>query len=156
MNINTPQCESSVSGLSCQPCSVPLGYLLCICALEISIHPSSSLSLCLGISVPLTFCVSRTHACHFGLFSATSLHASAALPTLTRSQRVSPASILPPPLPSGAAGRRREGSRGGPGPTLRARSELGWKRTQHFKSIRGLRSGTEDENQGPPCINNFP
>ncbi|TRY89729.1 hypothetical protein DNTS_027608, partial [Danionella cerebrum] len=48
----------------------------------------------------------------------------------------------PPPLPSGAAGRRREG------PTLRARSELGWKRTQHFKSIRGLRSGPMKRNRG--------
>ncbi|XP_039508664.1 putative Polycomb group protein ASXL1 isoform X2 [Pimephales promelas] len=51
-------------------------------------------------------------------------------------------------VPSGAAGRRREGSRGGPGPTLRARSELGWKRTQHFKSIRGLRSGPMKRNRG--------
>ncbi|XP_042606199.1 polycomb group protein ASXL1-like isoform X1 [Cyprinus carpio] len=51
-------------------------------------------------------------------------------------------------VPSGAAGRRREGSRGGPGPTLRTRSELGWKRTQHFKSIRGLRSGPMKRNRG--------
>ncbi|XP_051515909.1 putative Polycomb group protein ASXL1 isoform X2 [Myxocyprinus asiaticus] len=51
-------------------------------------------------------------------------------------------------VPSGAAGRRREGSRGGPGPTLRARSELGWKRTQHFKSMRGLRSGPMKRNRG--------
>ena len=52
----------------------------------------------------------------------------------------------PPPnlAPVGAPGRRREGSRGGTGPTLRTRSELGWKRPQHFKSMRGLRSGTED------------
>ncbi|XP_027026193.2 putative Polycomb group protein ASXL1 isoform X3 [Tachysurus fulvidraco] len=49
---------------------------------------------------------------------------------------------------SGAAGRRREGSRGGPGPTLRARSELGWKRPQHFKSMRGLRSGPMKRNRG--------
>ncbi|XP_066526732.1 putative Polycomb group protein ASXL1 isoform X2 [Hoplias malabaricus] len=51
-------------------------------------------------------------------------------------------------VPSGAAGRRREGSRGGPGPTLRARSELGWKRPQHFKSMRGLRSGPMKRNRG--------
>ncbi|XP_016368620.1 putative Polycomb group protein ASXL1 isoform X1 [Sinocyclocheilus rhinocerous] len=51
-------------------------------------------------------------------------------------------------IPSGAAGRRREGSRGGPGPTLRTRSELGWKRTQHFKNIRGLRSGPMKRNRG--------
>ncbi|XP_059396716.1 polycomb group protein ASXL1-like isoform X3 [Carassius carassius] len=51
-------------------------------------------------------------------------------------------------VPSGAAGRRREGSRGGPGPTLRTRSELGWKRTQHFKSVRGLRSGPMKRNRG--------
>lgn len=51
-------------------------------------------------------------------------------------------------VPSGAAGRRREGSRGGPGPTLRTRSELGWKRTQHFKSIRGLRSGPMKRSRG--------
>ncbi|KAI4878657.1 hypothetical protein NFI96_019362 [Prochilodus magdalenae] len=51
-------------------------------------------------------------------------------------------------VPSGAAGRRREGSRGGPGPTLRARSELGWKRPQHFKSMRGLRSGPMKRSRG--------
>ncbi|XP_026776304.3 putative Polycomb group protein ASXL1 isoform X3 [Pangasianodon hypophthalmus] len=51
-------------------------------------------------------------------------------------------------VPSGAAGRRREGSRGGPGPALRARSELGWKRPQHFKSMRGLRSGPMKRNRG--------
>ncbi|KAM9445260.1 polycomb group protein ASXL1 isoform 4-T4 [Clarias gariepinus] len=51
-------------------------------------------------------------------------------------------------VPSGAAGRRREGSRGGPGPVLRARSELGWKRPQHFKSMRGLRSGPMKRNRG--------
>ncbi|XP_030625262.1 polycomb group protein ASXL1 isoform X2 [Chanos chanos] len=51
-------------------------------------------------------------------------------------------------VPSGAPGRRREGSRGGPGPTLRARSELGWKRPQHFKSMRGLRSGPMKRSRG--------
>ncbi|XP_060794342.1 putative Polycomb group protein ASXL1 isoform X1 [Neoarius graeffei] len=51
-------------------------------------------------------------------------------------------------VPSGAAGRRREGSRGGPGPALRARSELGWKHPQHFKSMRGLRSGPMKRNRG--------
>ncbi|KAI5095704.1 putative Polycomb group protein ASXL1 isoform X2 [Silurus meridionalis] len=51
-------------------------------------------------------------------------------------------------VPSGAAGRRREGSRGGPGPALRSRSELGWKRPQHFKNIRGLHSGPMKRNRG--------
>ncbi|CAB1329504.1 unnamed protein product [Coregonus sp. 'balchen'] len=52
-------------------------------------------------------------------------------------------------VPSGAAGRRREGSRGGPGPTLRARPELAsWKRPQHFKSIRGHHSGPMKRSRG--------
>ncbi|KAK6303589.1 hypothetical protein J4Q44_G00260430 [Coregonus suidteri] len=52
-------------------------------------------------------------------------------------------------VPSGAAGRRREGSRGGPGPTLRARPELAsWKRPQHFKSLRGYHSGPMKRSRG--------
>ncbi|XP_076132653.1 polycomb group protein ASXL1 isoform X6 [Alosa pseudoharengus] len=51
-------------------------------------------------------------------------------------------------VPSGAQGRRREGTRGGSGPTLRAHSELGWKRPQHFKSMLGLRSGPMKRSRG--------
>ncbi|KAL4630660.1 putative Polycomb group protein ASXL2 [Arapaima gigas] len=53
-------------------------------------------------------------------------------------------------VPPGLPGKRREGSGGASGsrPPLCSRSELGWRHSQHFKSMRALRSGPMKRSRG--------